>query len=110
MANSRLSTFNVTFENNSDNFGGAAVYAECSDYIGSFDKFLDNGAKNGASIYAYSSKVILDNALFKSANPVQWGLIYGALTELNITDSIFANTTSKYATAIYNNFITNVKK
>ena len=38
------------------------------------------------------------------------GLIYGALTELNITDSIFANTTSKYATAIYNNYLTHVKK
>lgn len=110
LVSSKLTTFNVTFENNHDRSEGAAVYCNDATYQGNFDKFIDNDAMNGASIFAYSSKVVLDNALFKSANPVQWGLIYGALTELNITDSIFANTTSKYATAIYNNYLTHVKK
>ena len=110
LANSRLSTFNVTFENNHDITDGAAVYCENAIYQSSGDKFVDNDAIRGASIFALSSNVILNNALFKSANPVQWGLIYGASSELDITDSIFANSTSKYATAIYNTFKTHIKK
>ncbi|MDO5810151.1 MAG: C1 family peptidase [Methanobrevibacter sp.] len=108
---SKLTTDNVTFENNYDIGGGAALYAyRNSTYTSSGDKFLDNTATSGAAIFASSSKVFLDNSLFRNTNPVQWALIYGYSSTIDITNSIFANTTSKYATAVYNTYNTYIKK
>ena len=106
-----LNTVNVTFINaNSQDFGGA-VYASNGYYYSTNDKFIDNSAKEGGSaIYGENSGIYIDNGTFTSKNPVQWGLIYGSKCDIGVSNSIFANTTSKYATAIYNTFSTTIKK
>lgn len=106
-----LNTVNVTFINaNSQDFGGA-VYASNGYYYSTNDKFIDNSAKDGGSaIFGKNSGIYINNGTFTSKNPVQWGLIYGSKCDIDVSDSIFANTTSKYATAIYNTFSTTIKK
>ena len=106
-----LNTVNVTFINaNSQDFGGA-VYASNGYYYSTNDKFIDNSAKDGGSaIFGKNSGIYINNGTFTSKNPVQWGLIYGIKCDIGVSDSIFANTTSKYATAIYNTFSTTIKK
>ena len=106
-----LNTVNVTFINaNSQDFGGA-VYASNGYYYSTNDKFIDNSAKDGGSaIFGKNSGIYINNGTFTSKNPVQWGLIYGSKCDIGVSDSIFANTTSKYATAIYNTFSTTIKK
>ena len=65
----------------------------------------------GSSIYAnMGSELDISNALFKNDNPVLWGMIYGNNAVITISNSIFANTSSKYATAIYNTYQTTIKK
>lgn len=110
LINSKLTTFNVTFEDNYDVYSGAAVYTSASNYISNEDKFLNNDAKYGSSIFAEESNINIEKALFSSNNPVQWALIYGDKSNININNSIFANTTSRYATAIYNTYRTFINK
>lgn len=50
-----LYTDNVTFENNHDSYDGAAIYAKSSNYYSNHDKFINNYANNGASIYSLNS-------------------------------------------------------
>ena len=95
-----LRTNNVTFENNNDPGEGAAVYAKQSNYYSSHDKFINNHAKNGASVYAVKSIVDITNSTFTS-DKIHWSLIYGYDSVMTVRDSIFANMTSRYATAIY---------
>ena len=98
--NCELRTNNVTFENNNDPEEGAAIYASQSNYYSSHDKFINNHANNGASVYAYKSIVDITNSTFTS-DKIHWSLIYGYDSVMTVRDSIFANMTSRYATAIY---------
>ena len=109
--NGILNTINVTFINaNSQDYGGA-VYATNSYYSSTCDKFSDNSAKDaGSALFASSSKIDIKNATFTNKNPIEWSLIYGSNCEINVSDTTFANTTSKYATAIYNTYITKITK
>ena len=106
-----LNTINVTFINaNAQDYGGA-VYASGSDYYSTNDKFTDNSAKDaGSAIFGMSSKIYITNATFTNKNPIKWSLIYGSNCMISVSDTIFANTTSRYATAIYNSYITNITK
>ncbi|WP_458405289.1 C1 family peptidase [Methanobrevibacter sp.] len=85
VSNSVLTLINVSFENNYDQY-------------------------DGSDIYAYKSKVFIDSGSFKSDIPANWALIRGEDAYIDINNSIFANTTSKYATAIYNTYQTVIKK
>ena len=98
--NCELRTNNVTFENNDDPGEGAAIYASQSNYYSNHDKFINNHANNGASVYAFKSIVDITNSTFTS-DKIHWSLIYGYDSVMTVRDSIFANMTSRYATAIY---------
>ena len=97
----RLYTTNVTFENNSDKSGGAAVYADQSDYFSNNDKFINNNATNGAAIYAGSCIMEINNSTFENENGVYRGMIYSEGSITTVNNTVFSNMTSKYATAIY---------
>ena len=106
LVNCELHTNNVTFENCHDASEGAAIYAENGGYFSSHDKFINNYADNGASIFSKvvgksSSVINIDNSTFISNKPVNWGLIYGYDSLITINNTVFANMTSRYATAIY---------
>ena len=98
----RLTTNNVTFINNQDNTGGAVFLSGC-DYESTGDKFINNLANYGSAIYSYDSSLSCQNDLFISEGLINWGLIYGEHDSLiYVENSTFLNTTSRYATAIYN--------
>ena len=110
LQSSRLITENVTFMNtNSADFGGA-VYCANSNYYSTNDRFTDTSAPEaGSAIFAKSSKIFINNATFTNKNPIKWGLIYGSNCIIDVSNSVFANATSKYATAIYNTRNTTIK-
>ena len=95
-----LRTNNVTFENNNDSIEGSAISAYQSNYYSSHDKFINNYAPNGASIYAYKSIVDINNSTFTN-DKIYWSLIYGYDSVMTVKNTVFANMTSRYATAIY---------
>ena len=107
-----LKTINVTFINDTSIDYGGAVYAYNAKYYSTNDKFIDNFAKNaGAAVYgAKGSLIYIDNSTFTSKNQIVWSMIYGSQSEIEISNCIFANTTSKYATAIHSTFYTTIKK
>ena len=100
--NCELTTSNVIFENNSNNDYAGAVFAYRSNYCSYNDKFIDNYAPHGAAVYSENSIVYVDNSIFMSENPIRWSLIKGFTCDITVLNSIFANTTSRYATAVYN--------
>ena len=104
-----LNTINVTFINtNAQDYGGA-VYVSDGKYYSTNDKFIDNSAKEiGSALFASSSDMDIKNATFTNRNPIRWSLIYGIDSVINVSDTTFANATSKYATAIYNMGITHI--
>ncbi len=108
--NSYFNTINVTFENNTCFEQGGAIYAISSTITSTDDKFINNYAEFGSSIYLSYSIFNGRNNLFLNKIPVKWSMLYGTTSEISITDSIFTNTSSKYATAIYNDYITIIKR
>ncbi|PWB86903.1 C1 family peptidase [Methanobrevibacter thaueri] len=110
--NGVLNTINVTFINaNSQDYGGAVYLGNNSKYYSTNDKFTDNSAKTaGSSIFTLSSTIDIKNATFTNRNPIRWGLIYGSDSIINVSDTTFANATSRYATAIYNLGITQITR
>ena len=111
LQNCILNTFNVTFINDNSMDNGGAVYASNSTYYSTNDKFTDNSAKDmGSALFASSSRIHIENATFTNKNPIRWGLIYGSYSLINVSDTTFANVTSKYATAIYNLGITQITR
>ena len=106
-----LNTINVTFINTSSQDYGGAIYASESDYYSTNDKFTDTSAEYGGSaLFASSSLIHIKNATFTNKNPIEWSLIYGGKSYINVSDTTFANTTSRYATAIYNTGSTRITK
>ncbi len=101
LQNSILTTNNVTFENNYDSIGGAAIYAYESNYYSNNDKFINNYAKMGSAINGELSIIQIDDSIFKSDKPSAWSLIYGENCNMNIINCNFENLNSTYATAIY---------
>ena len=98
--NCELRTNNVTFENNYDPSSGAAIYAEQSNYYSNHDKFINNYAEMGASIFSLNSIIDINNSTLIS-NKIHWSLIYGSNSIMTVNNTVFANMTSRYATAIY---------
>jgi predicted outer membrane repeat protein len=74
-------------------------------------RFIDNYGKSGSAINSAGGVVNIKNGLFVNSNPVYWSLIYGrGNSQITIQDSVFANTTSKYATAVYNDYLTIINR
>ena len=109
---SRLSNIifnNSFFENNSaDKFG--VIYSSTGNLSIDNCLFEGNSADIGSAIYGESNNVTVSNSLLKN-NHNNWSTIYLEKSKLDIYNTTFANSTSKYATAIYNkNGETNIKK
>ena len=101
---------NALFENNTELKNGA-LYIEDSRVTLTDSKFRDNYGNLGSAITLYDGVVNIKNGLFVNKNPIYWSLIYGlGNSEINIQDSEFANTTSKYATAVYNGYNITIKR
>ncbi len=111
--NCELITENVTFENNSNNQSAGAVFAFHSDYYSFNDRFIDNYAPDGSAILSVYSKVSVDDSLFINEEPIRWSLIKGSDSIFTVANCVFANLTSRYATAVYNdggkNYIKNTR-
>lgn len=111
LKNCILNTINVTFINTNSRDYGGAIYAESSKYYSTDDTFTDTSAKNaGSALFGSSSQMYIKNAIFTNRNPIAWSLIYGIDSVIDVSDTIFANTTSRYATAIYNSGFTKIIK
>jgi len=108
--NSILNTVNVTFEKNYNDLSGGAILARESTLISTGDKFIDNYGKKGSSILLYKSVFEGQDDLFVNSIPIYWSMLYGVDSYISIENTVFANTTSRYATAIFNNYITIIKK
>lgn len=93
-----LTTNNVTFVNNTGKYG--VVELDSGRYVSNDDKFLDCAAPEGV-IFTYGSDVIFNNALMASSMELTWGFIRSdGDSFIAVFNSTFANTTSKYSTAI----------
>ncbi|MEE1149630.1 MAG: hypothetical protein UH242_01590, partial [Methanobrevibacter sp.] len=111
LRNGILNTINVTFINATSPNTGGAIYAYNSIYYSNNDKFIDSYAKDaGSALFASSATMHIKNATFASKNPIKWSLIYGINSIINVSDTTFANISSKYATAIYNIGITHITR
>ena len=111
LRNGILNTINVTFINTTSPNTGGAIYAYNSIYYSNNDKFIDSYAKDaGSALFASSATMHIKNATFASKNPIKWSLIYGSNSIINVSDTTFANISSKYATAIYNIGITHITR
>ena len=111
LRNGILTTINVTFINTVSKDIGGAIYAYNSTYYSTNDKFTDSSAKDaGSALFASSSTMHIKNATFANRNHIKWSLIYGSDSIINVSDTTFANVTSKYATAIYNMGITQITR
>ncbi|MEE1129340.1 MAG: C1 family peptidase [Methanobrevibacter sp.] len=108
--NSIVTTINVTFINTKSDDNGGAIFCQDSNYYSTNDRFINNNAKDpGSAIYGLNSKIYIDNGTFTSSEPIKWAMIYGSNCVIDIANSVFANTTSKYATAIHNTRETTIK-
>ena len=105
-ANSQLTLNNVTFINclgdgeSYDNNG--AIYSHNATLNVDNCKFIDNGGANGASITSVMGAVnVVDSTFASSSDKIIKGQIYLSGSVLNVDNSNFLNTTSKYAAAIF---------
>ena len=99
-----VTTNNVTFINNTAYSG--VVEASFGTYYSNDDIFLDCLSISESVIFGYFSNMTIDRAFMMSSKELAWGLIRSSFgesdikTALKVYNSIFANTTSKYCTAI----------
>ena len=102
--------YNTLFENNTE-LNGGALYVEDGSATVINSRFIDNYGQSGSAITIFGGLINIEKGLFVNKNPVYWSLVYGlGNSEINIFDCVFANTTSKYATAVYNEYNTTIKK
>ncbi len=95
---STVTTNNVTFTNSIANYG--IILTVRSIYNSNDDKFLDCKSNLGV-IYGVGSNLIFNNSLSRSSEELKWGFIKSSgLSYIGVFNSIFANTTSQYSTAI----------
>ena len=107
--NSNVTTNNVTFENCCGYGGQGSIIFTAATYTSNNDKFIDSSGSTGV-ITLQSSILTMNNALLKSNKELINGFIYTEdNSQIYVYNSIFANTTSKYATAIRGSVNTVVK-
>ena len=106
---SKMTIINASFISN---FGknGAAIKSLQSNMLLNNSLFEGNSADSGSVIVVGSGNVTFINSLVKN-NRNNWSAIYSENANVNVLNTTFANSTSRYATAIYNkNGVTSIKK
>lgn len=95
--NSTLKTYNVTFENNTKDNGGA-ISGNNTTFISVNDKYVNNIVERfGSSILLQdNSSLYLSGATFKNKNSLIWGEIDLTDSQFSITDMEFGDIKSKY--------------
>ena len=106
--NSLLTTNNVILENNTADIGTIFVLGQYSSFN---DKIIDSMSERYGVITLYqNANMFMDNAFMMSSYQLDWGFIYSmGNSQIYVFNSTFANTTSKYSTAIRGNKITEIK-
>ena len=101
--NCSLTTNNVIFKNNTAATQGTVlVYGK---YVSNNDAFIDSTSTNmGTVTLLLGGKGVFNNAIMMSSKQLTWGLLYADYDSyIYVCNSTFANTTSKYTTAIRGN-------
>ena len=100
--NSTFKTNNVTFIANVAEKDGGAVYISNANYTSAGDRFIDNYAPRFGSAISVkdNSALTVINSTFKGSD-MYWGLIGVEKSQFNIINATFANSTSRYSTAMY---------
>ena len=96
-----LTLNNVTFVYNHANEAGGAL-AVLNYTVVKNSNFINNYAGRGSSIYCENSELETYTSTFETNNNPFKGMIYGLVSTILVNYCTFANTTSEYATAIYN--------
>ncbi len=96
---SSVATNNVTFK---DCFSkDSVIYAVNSNYMSNHDTFKNSTSLKKGVVGLYNSNGIFDYATFLSSKNLEWGFIYDmGGSNIVLSNSVFANTTSKYSTAV----------
>ena len=106
LENSVLTTRNVVFDG--ENQESRAVYMINSLYLSDGDTFINTYREYGSAIYGSDSYLGLNNATFVNERDNVWGLIYLYNCEVNITNTVFNNITSKYSAALSGGNVTGI--
>ena len=102
-----LTTNNVVLQNNTADEGVIWVYGK---YVSNNDVFIDSATSKRGTIVIDEAEGVFNNALMMSSRQMKWGLIDADSDScLYVYNSTFANTTSKYTTAIHANKRTVIK-
>ncbi len=101
--NCSLTTNNVIFKNNTAATQGTVLVQ--GNYVSNNDAFIDSTSANmGTVTLLLGGKGVFNNALMMSSKQLTWGLLYADYDSyIYVCNSTFANTTSKYTTAIRGN-------
>lgn len=96
---SELETNNVSFINDSSD--KRVIFAFGAKYTSNNDKFIDCTSLNDGVINSYLGEITINNGYFESSKPLDWGFVNSlGNSSIYVLNTTFANTTSKYATAI----------
>lgn len=96
---SELETNNVTFINDSSD--KRVIFAFGAKYTSNNDKFIDCTSLNDGVINSYLGEITINNGYFESSKPLDWAFVNSlGNSSIYVLNTTFANTTSKYATAI----------
>ena len=96
-------TRNVTFIGCAGTDIPRAVHVIYSTYTSNGDTFIDCAA-GGRAIYTSYSNLTVNNSAFINTTGIEWGIIRGYESVINIYNTTFANCSSNYATAFYGTF------
>ena len=101
--NCSLTTNNVIFKNNTAATQGTVLVN--GKYVSNNDSFIDStSTKMGTVTLLQGGKGVFNNAFMMSSKQLTWGLLYADFDSyIYVCNSTFANTTSKYTTAIRGN-------
>ena len=101
--NCSLTTNNVIFKNNTAETQGTVLVN--GKYVSNNDSFIDStSTKMGTVTLLQGGKGVFNNAFMMSSKQLTWGLLYADFDSyIYVCNSTFANTTSKYTTAIRGN-------
>ncbi|MEE0939732.1 C1 family peptidase [Methanobrevibacter sp.] len=101
--NCSLTTNNVIFKNNTAETQGTVLVN--GKYVSNNDSFIDStSTKMGTVTLLQGGKGVFNNAIMMSSKQLTWGLLYADFDSyIYVCNSTFANTTSKYTTAIRGN-------
>ncbi|MDO5826234.1 MAG: C1 family peptidase [Methanosphaera sp.] len=105
-----LSTINVTFTNNYASNIGCIFLDENCKYTSTNDKFINCNSKNEGIVTLRGATVNINQGYFKSKYTLNKGFISSIYTSrIDVSNTTFTNTQSKYSTAIFGDRYTSIK-